>query len=335
MNSRFTGFHARIDGMPLDRSSRGMQSLRQVLRALRHGELSRELWAELGNVVGDLDGIALAAYHRLVPRPEVRGLAFFSEQAPNPDSRVTLAAETDALGLRKVRLDWRLSDLDRTNLQRSLELLGAELGGAGLGRVRIEYRDEDIVGSYHHMGTTRMHTDPKQGVVDANCRVHGMDNLYIAAGRCSQPAARTPPRLPHRGLDAATRRTSAEDSVMSGSPNLSRRRFIVLLALLPGLGAARAAMPRAMEAERMLSAVFTNWRSAAIVGRVYLQEHPEEAEVETLLARLDAAHLPPAERAPLIERRIRADFLAGRVVSTDGWILARTEARLCALAALL
>ena len=122
---------------------------------------------------------------------------------------------------------------------------------------------------------------------------------------------------------------------MSGSPNLSRRRFIVLLALLPGLGAARAAMPRAMEAERMLSAVFTNWRSAAIVGRVYLQEHPEEAEVETLLARLDAAHLPPAERAPLIERRIRADFLAGRVVSTDGWILARTEARLCALAALL
>jgi choline dehydrogenase-like flavoprotein len=35
-------------------------------------------------------------------------------------------------------------------------------------------------GGWHHMGTTRMHDDPKQGVVDANCRVHGLDNLYVA-----------------------------------------------------------------------------------------------------------------------------------------------------------
>ena len=122
---------------------------------------------------------------------------------------------------------------------------------------------------------------------------------------------------------------------MSGSPNLSRRRFIALLALLPGLGLAHAAVPRATEAECMLSALFTNRRSAAIVGQVYLQQHPEEANVETLLAGIDAAHLPPAERAPLTDRRIRADFAAGRVVTIDGWILARTEARLCALAALL
>jgi choline dehydrogenase-like flavoprotein len=32
----------------------------------------------------------------------------------------------------------------------------------------------------HHLGTTRMHLDPKQGVVDANSRVHGMSNLYVA-----------------------------------------------------------------------------------------------------------------------------------------------------------
>jgi choline dehydrogenase-like flavoprotein len=30
------------------------------------------------------------------------------------------------------------------------------------------------------MGTTRMHDDPKQGVVDRNCRVHGIDNLFVA-----------------------------------------------------------------------------------------------------------------------------------------------------------
>ena len=30
------------------------------------------------------------------------------------------------------------------------------------------------------MGTTRMSADPAQGVVDADCRVHGMANLYVA-----------------------------------------------------------------------------------------------------------------------------------------------------------
>jgi choline dehydrogenase-like flavoprotein len=31
------------------------------------------------------------------------------------------------------------------------------------------------------MGTTRMHRDPKQGVVDENCQVHGVENLYVAS----------------------------------------------------------------------------------------------------------------------------------------------------------
>jgi len=39
---------------------------------------------------------------------------------------------------------------------------------------------EDIHGGYHHMGTTRMNNDPKKGVVDENCKVHGIENLYIA-----------------------------------------------------------------------------------------------------------------------------------------------------------
>nr|MBA3324611.1 GMC family oxidoreductase [Paracoccaceae bacterium] len=39
--------------------------------------------------------------------------------------------------------------------------------------------DEDEVGGKHHMGTTRMADDPKRGVVDRDCRVHGLANLYI------------------------------------------------------------------------------------------------------------------------------------------------------------
>ena len=33
--------------------------------------------------------------------------------------------------------------------------------------------------AHHHVGTTRMHADPGQGVVDAHGRVHGLTNLFV------------------------------------------------------------------------------------------------------------------------------------------------------------
>jgi choline dehydrogenase-like flavoprotein len=107
------------------------------------------------------------------------------EQAPNPESRVTLSEERDALGLRRVRLDWRLSETDKLSLNRILHALAEEFGAQGLGRVRLTLSDdgnwpEEVLGGYHHMGTTRMADSPEHGVVDANCRVHGVANLYIA-----------------------------------------------------------------------------------------------------------------------------------------------------------
>jgi len=111
-----------------------------------------------------------------------------SEQAPNPDSRITLSDERDTLGLNKAILDWQLTDIDFQTIRTSLELIGEELGRLGLGRVqladwltttRVNWSDSLNFGS-HHMGTTRMTEDPKQGVVDRNCRVHSVANLYVA-----------------------------------------------------------------------------------------------------------------------------------------------------------
>jgi choline dehydrogenase-like flavoprotein len=108
------------------------------------------------------------------------------EQTPNPDSRVSLTDERDALGMRQIQLDWRFTDLEKHSVIRTLELLGAELGRTGLGRLRIEIDDDpnswpdDLAGGWHHMGTTRMNDDPAKGVVDRDCRVHGIDNLYVA-----------------------------------------------------------------------------------------------------------------------------------------------------------
>jgi choline dehydrogenase-like flavoprotein len=125
-------------------------------------------------------------YIYLRGRLEAIGLTTRMEQAPNPDSRVMLVRERDELGMQRVALDWRLSDVDKRNVQRTLELLGAEVGRAGVGRLKILYREDesgwpdDLGGGQHHMGTTRMSDDPKQGVVDRRCRVHGMSNLFVA-----------------------------------------------------------------------------------------------------------------------------------------------------------
>jgi choline dehydrogenase-like flavoprotein len=105
---------------------------------------------------------------------------------PNPESRITLSMERDALGAPRSHLHWRLSRIDKRSILRTLELFGAELGHAGLGRLGILINDDeddwpdDTAGGYHHMGTTRMSADPRHGVVDAECRVHGIDNLYVA-----------------------------------------------------------------------------------------------------------------------------------------------------------
>lgn len=107
------------------------------------------------------------------------------EQVPDPDSRVTLGAERDALGMQRAQLDWRLSRRDVDSLYRVLHEIGREFGAMGMGRLRpfvgaAEDWPAEVLGGNHHMGTTRMAQDPAHGVVDADCRVHGIANLYIA-----------------------------------------------------------------------------------------------------------------------------------------------------------
>jgi len=111
-------------------------------------------------------------------------MAFRAEQAPNPDSRVTLTKEKDALGLRRVNLNWQLGDVDKVSLFRSIHLLAEELGKTSMGRVRLMLDEnapwQTMVGGGHLMGTTRMSEKPEDGVVDKDCKVHNKDNLFIA-----------------------------------------------------------------------------------------------------------------------------------------------------------
>jgi choline dehydrogenase-like flavoprotein len=126
------------------------------------------------------------------------------EQAPNPDSRVTLDTELDGLGVPRANLHWELTPLEKRSLRKIYEMLGQEAGRADVGRVKLmdylaDKNDNSwpsfTGGGWHHMGTTRMSTDPKQGVVDINCKVYGISNLYIAGSSCFSTAGAANPTL--------------------------------------------------------------------------------------------------------------------------------------------
>jgi choline dehydrogenase-like flavoprotein len=128
-------------------------------------------------------------------------LEFHAEQAPNPDSRLTLSAERDAFGMPRLKVDWRITDLDLASLEKSYGLLARELQLRGAGwldfdREKLAWKAKrhGIVGG-HHIGTTRMSADPQQGVVDPDCRVHGVANLYVASASVFPTSGQANPTL--------------------------------------------------------------------------------------------------------------------------------------------
>lgn len=114
-------------------------------------------------------------------------LEFHAEQAPNPDSRVTLSDRRDRLGMPQLKVDWRLCALDLDSIKGAYRLLAEELSRSGSGR--LDYDEDELVDRTrrhgivggHQIGTTRMADDPRRGVVDRDCRVHGTSDLYVAS----------------------------------------------------------------------------------------------------------------------------------------------------------
>lgn len=182
-----------------------------LLGGATRGRLPTDAAGQLRLAIGGLDYVALAAlrkitgrriFPRFVPGPDVvEGggwsrmtdaadrfdifeITFHCEQAPHADNRVSLSDTRDILGCRATLLRWRWMESDIESAMRAERVLAREIERAGLGAVRPERtRGRPLMlqgGVYHHMGTTRMHDDPAQGVVDANCRVHGIANLYVA-----------------------------------------------------------------------------------------------------------------------------------------------------------
>ena len=188
--------------------SSGYAALRRILTSVRQAEVPDDLLADLALALENFEDtfaglLGRSGVHEY--RPDQARFVMWStaEQAPDPDSRVTLGHRTDALGLPELRLDWRLGEQDKRSLQEVHRTIAEEFGRQGLGRLRIEeWLTADLtswsptmIGGNHHMGTTRMSDDPETGVVDRDCRVHGMANLFVAGSSVFATAGCANPTL--------------------------------------------------------------------------------------------------------------------------------------------
>ncbi len=179
-----------------------IKTITTLKSALRwHGSGHR--LADIGAVMSDLGAAGTYVFRRLFAASDTPvtalGVYMMLEPTPNPESRVSLCDERDALGQRRVKVDWRLDPADKDGARRILRLLGAEVGRTGLGRLRTlleadEWPDS-MYGDQHHMGTTKMHRDPAHGVVDPDCRMHGVENLWVAGSSVFPRAGMSNPTL--------------------------------------------------------------------------------------------------------------------------------------------
>jgi choline dehydrogenase-like flavoprotein len=170
--------------------STAMADLMQVNDILRHATAPslRIIPATLRTALqaGRIGPVAAKGLrHRLSPT-HGWGIRFQLETAPNPESRVRLTDRRDALGLPRLDLRWAPTAQDLDHFHRFSKMLFAALPEWNI-RARAVRHDRDPDGwpvtlqiGKHHMGTTRMDSDSRHGVVDAHCRLHSTSNLYVA-----------------------------------------------------------------------------------------------------------------------------------------------------------
>jgi choline dehydrogenase-like flavoprotein len=156
-------------------------------RSVHHGVATRGLTRyALQTILGAPQVLRHYAAWRSGRLPEIFAIDVMAEQAPTMSSQVRLARQRDRLGVPMTILDWRLTSVDWDSIRRTVEIFGDAVREARVGTVistlGAAKHPPAVFGNWHHLGTTRMHHEPTRGVVDENCRVHEMTNLYIAGG---------------------------------------------------------------------------------------------------------------------------------------------------------
>jgi len=176
---------------------KGVLSGQFVKASLTKKKLPRDLSTHTKNIFSDPYGIGKYLFTKNVLQ-RFSGKNYLVrpsfEMIPDPNNRVTLSDERDSINQLRASLQFRFSSDEKESVSKSLAILGKELGATGFekGAERLINRPKFYS---HHMGTTRMHDNPRQGVVDRNCRVHGISNLFIAGSSVFPTGSAAAPTL--------------------------------------------------------------------------------------------------------------------------------------------
>ena len=153
-------------------------------------------------------------YHRYLARPRMPGffqrnaarryaVRFHAEHLPDPESRAVLTRQRDALGLPRLAIDLRYTETDAEPLIRAHDCFGDWLARTGLGSMewavpperRAAHIIEQCYDGHHQIGLTRMAATERDGVVDADCRVFGAANLFVAGSSVFPTSSAANPTL--------------------------------------------------------------------------------------------------------------------------------------------
>jgi len=172
-----------------------IEMLKSIKQDIANRRWPENMLSKLSKIVGNADTMANLAYKNIFDTDkrlfdvesrksgQLCSVSINMEQFQNDNSRVLLSDELDNLGLPKIKLDWQLSDEDSRTLEVATRELASMLGRTNSGRLRLTSDLANNTPSYsiscHHSGTTRMASAPERGVVDKDCRAHGIQNLYI------------------------------------------------------------------------------------------------------------------------------------------------------------
>ncbi len=194
----------------------GPRLMSEAIRLRKIGPGGR-IGAHLWNVIKGAPGAAVFAAKFLSARySKVRLPGFFvlngarryafhyhAEHLPRAESRVTLTAARDALGLPRAAIDLKFGAADAESIVRTHEAMGARMEAAGYARLIHTHAPENRAAAvlaqasdgFHQVGTARMGCDPATSVVDTDARVHGTDNLFIAGSAVLPSSGQANPTL--------------------------------------------------------------------------------------------------------------------------------------------
>jgi choline dehydrogenase-like flavoprotein len=170
-----------------------VEAAKRLVKAVLNGQPGTARWVDLRRAVMAPHQVATAGYRRYVKKEAAFRMGgaphvgIQCECAPIPSSRVTLSSQTDPLGVRRARLDWQLSPLVLKTVLAAARSFGEEIERLGLGECdleSLEAKTMEQLGFFdcnHHIGTARMSDGPRTGVVNPDCRMHALENLYVGS----------------------------------------------------------------------------------------------------------------------------------------------------------